>query len=424
MIRRLLVVVTSFLLASLVSAQVAAEWGQCGGVGWTGPTTCTSGSTCTVSNPDYSQCVPGSNGGSSVTQPTPGFATKVGYFFVHFYDRQPAIFAHLSNGNNPLSYKTLNGDRAILVPTLGTKAVRDPHLVSAPDDSKHFIIGTDLDIVAINSDWNQATRRGSRSLHIWESTDLVNWGNYRLVEVMGPTAGMAWAPESVWDPDRGAFFVHWASRTYAASDTTHSGTASLDQIWYAHTNDFRTFTTPQVYIGGIPVIDLTILPLGGNRFARFYKDETVSRIVEEISNNGLLGTWLRVDVGYILPGRAIRINSGYSVIGRGSRVNSGYSVIERARVDSGYSLFGTALRVGSANLGAEGPLVFQDNQNSNTVHLFVDDYNTAKGYIAYQTNNITSGSWTTASGLPALVKHGVVKPVTQAQYNAIQSKWP
>ncbi|KAL0067438.1 hypothetical protein AAF712_005425 [Marasmius tenuissimus] len=378
MIRRLLVVGTSFLLAGLASAQVAAEWGQCGGLGWTGPTTCASGSTCTVSNPYYSQCIPGGNGGSGGTEPaTPGLATKTGYFFVHFYDRQPAIFAHLSNGNNPLSYKTLNGDRAILVPTLGTKAVRDPHLVSAPDDSKHFIIGTDLDIVAINSDWNQATRRGSRSLHIWESTDLVNWGNYRLVEVIGPTAGMAWAPESVWDPDRGAFFVHWASRTYAASDTTHSGTASQDQIWYAYTNDFRTFTTPQVYIGGsIPVIDLTILPLGGNKFARFYKDETVSRIPEEISNNGLFGTWTRVGSGYI------------------------------------------------TNTGTEGPLVFQDNQNSNTVHLFVDDYNNAKGYIAYQTNNITSGSWTTASGLPALVKHGVVKPVTQAQYNAIQSKWP
>lgn len=35
---------------------------------------------------------------------------------IHFYDRQPAIFAHLSNGNNPTSFRTLNGDNAILVP--------------------------------------------------------------------------------------------------------------------------------------------------------------------------------------------------------------------------------------------------------------------------------------------------------------------
>ncbi|KAK1228484.1 hypothetical protein PQX77_008463 [Marasmius sp. AFHP31] len=378
MIRRLLVAGTSFLLAGLASGQVAAEWGQCGGIGWTGPTTCASGSTCTVSNPYYSQCIPGGNGGSGGTQPTtPGLATKTGYFFVHFYDRQPAIFAHLSNGNNPLSYKTLNGDRAILVPTSGTKAVRDPHLVSAPDDSRHFIIGTDLDIVGINNDWNRATRQGSRAIHIWESTDLVNWSNYRLVNVMGATAGMVWAPEAVWDPDRGAYLVHWASRTYAASDTGHTGTASRDQIWYAYTNDFRTFTTAQIYINAnVPVIDLTILPLGGSSYARFIKDENVNKIYQENSNNGLFGTWTRIGSGYV------------------------------------------------TNTVTEGPLVFQDNQTPSTIRLFLDAYTTQKQYVPFHTSSIASGSWTQDSGLPALLKHGVVKPVTQAQYDAIQSKWP
>lgn len=33
------------------------KWGQCGGIGWTGPTACVSGSTCTVSNQYYSQCL-------------------------------------------------------------------------------------------------------------------------------------------------------------------------------------------------------------------------------------------------------------------------------------------------------------------------------------------------------------------------------
>ncbi|KAF5377695.1 hypothetical protein D9615_005239 [Tricholomella constricta] len=36
----------------------AGAYGQCGGTGWTGPTTCVSGYTCTYSNPYYSQCVP------------------------------------------------------------------------------------------------------------------------------------------------------------------------------------------------------------------------------------------------------------------------------------------------------------------------------------------------------------------------------
>ncbi|KAL4260847.1 Endo-1,4-beta-xylanase [Pleurotus pulmonarius] len=35
----------------------AAHWGQCGGQGWSGPTVCESGYTCTALNPYYSQCL-------------------------------------------------------------------------------------------------------------------------------------------------------------------------------------------------------------------------------------------------------------------------------------------------------------------------------------------------------------------------------
>jgi hypothetical protein len=42
----------------------AAVYYQCGGQGWTGPTCCVS-STCTYSNPYYSQCVPSGSGSSS-----------------------------------------------------------------------------------------------------------------------------------------------------------------------------------------------------------------------------------------------------------------------------------------------------------------------------------------------------------------------
>jgi len=45
-------------LAQLSSAQ-SPVWGQCGGTGWGGPTTCASGSVCTYSNQYYSQCIPG-----------------------------------------------------------------------------------------------------------------------------------------------------------------------------------------------------------------------------------------------------------------------------------------------------------------------------------------------------------------------------
>jgi len=44
--------------ASAFAATVPA-YGQCGGQGWTGGTTCVSGYTCTYSNPYYSQCLAG-----------------------------------------------------------------------------------------------------------------------------------------------------------------------------------------------------------------------------------------------------------------------------------------------------------------------------------------------------------------------------
>ncbi|KAJ3552043.1 hypothetical protein NM688_g4366 [Phlebia brevispora] len=42
---------------SAPTGTTVAEWGQCGGIGWTGGTVCASGFTCTVLNPYYSQCL-------------------------------------------------------------------------------------------------------------------------------------------------------------------------------------------------------------------------------------------------------------------------------------------------------------------------------------------------------------------------------
>ncbi|KAL5485662.1 hypothetical protein ACEPAI_6703 [Sanghuangporus weigelae] len=58
-----LVVLAAFI--SVGSAQQAV-WGQCGGIGWTGPTTCVAGTFCSYQNDWYSQCVPG----TSTTGPT------------------------------------------------------------------------------------------------------------------------------------------------------------------------------------------------------------------------------------------------------------------------------------------------------------------------------------------------------------------
>ncbi|TDL15675.1 CEL4a mannanase [Rickenella mellea] len=64
--------ITAGLVALSVISLTAAQqvvYGQCGGIGWTGPKTCVAGSVCTVSNPYYSQCLPGSAPPASSTKP-------------------------------------------------------------------------------------------------------------------------------------------------------------------------------------------------------------------------------------------------------------------------------------------------------------------------------------------------------------------
>jgi beta-xylosidase len=45
--------------SSSSSGATQSEWGQCGGIGWTGPTVCAAPYTCQVGNPWYSQCLSG-----------------------------------------------------------------------------------------------------------------------------------------------------------------------------------------------------------------------------------------------------------------------------------------------------------------------------------------------------------------------------
>ncbi|KAI1862583.1 uncharacterized protein JN550_010108 [Neoarthrinium moseri] len=59
-------------LVSLATAAGAQQtlWGQCGGIGWTGATTCVSGAVCQYSNDYYSQCVPGTASTTARTSTT------------------------------------------------------------------------------------------------------------------------------------------------------------------------------------------------------------------------------------------------------------------------------------------------------------------------------------------------------------------
>jgi cellulose 1,4-beta-cellobiosidase len=87
-------------LLSILPAYVAAQsgaYGQCGGTGWSGATSCVSGYSCTYSNPYYSQCLPGGSG--STTTPSSGGGGGGTTTVPHSTSSAPATSATPSAGN-------------------------------------------------------------------------------------------------------------------------------------------------------------------------------------------------------------------------------------------------------------------------------------------------------------------------------------
>ena len=101
--------------------------------------------------------------------------TYVGYLISTFSDKTPAVQWHLSKGNDPGAYTFINRGQPVLRSTVGTKAVRDVFLATNSARDEWFMICTDLDVMAPGFSWDRVTRRGSRSMVVWRSKNLVDW---------------------------------------------------------------------------------------------------------------------------------------------------------------------------------------------------------------------------------------------------------
>ncbi|TDZ67393.1 hypothetical protein CTRI78_v003036 [Colletotrichum trifolii] len=313
------------------------------------------------------------------TNPVPRQTSSfVGYLISTFSDPNPKVQFHLSNGNSASSFKFLNKGQPVLTSTVGTRAVRDVYLTTNSARSEWYIIATDLDINAAGFNWDKATRTGSRGIVVWKSTNLVDWSAPSLRIVEADTAGMVWAPSAVWDDAKAHWYVFWASRHYRSTDTAHTGTATLDRIRYTATKDFVTFSPARDYVAlaDTPLIDQEFQYLGTpGAYARFLKNETTNQVYQEVTANGVFGTWRRIP---------------------------GYVRNESPR---------------------EGPASFADNKTPGLYHLLLDDYTQ---YVPFQTSNIQSPSWqaSSTSGFPAGLKHGSVTPLTQKEWDALNSRFP
>lgn len=215
-----------------------------------------------------------------------------GYLMAHFTGESAnGEQIYLARSDDGLHWTDLNNGSPVLVSTVGTRGVRDPVLVRSPAGDRYWLIATDLRI-ASGTSWDDAANRGSTSIVVWESGDLVNWSSPRLLNVAGgiPGAGNAWAPEAIHDPATGDYVLYWATNSTVNGIKKH-------RIWYARTGDFRAVTTPRIYIdrpGAEGLIDTQIIEVpegtGGWRYYRASRDDQIT--IE--ASNSILGSWTRL----------------------------------------------------------------------------------------------------------------------------------
>jgi len=204
----------------------------------------------------------------------------MGYLFVHFIGEQEngeQIYFSLSQDG--LHWQDQNAGNPVLYSRIGEQGVRDPFLVTDDKRQKYYLIATDLCIGA-GKGWDETQYQGSKDIIVWESPDLVHWGEARSITVGVEDAGCVWAPESIYDREKGQFFVFWASMVKIPGEDS-----AKQRIYGAYTKDFCDFTEPFLYCeADNHLIDMTIVEENG-WYYRFIKDETTKNIRMDRSRN-------------------------------------------------------------------------------------------------------------------------------------------
>lgn len=309
------------------------------------------------------------------------------YFFGYFAgegysDGEQIYFAASEDG---IGWNDLNGNKPVLTSDKGEKGVRDPFLIRSPEGDKFYMIATDLKINGGNG-WGAAQTAGSQSLMVWESNDLVNWSDMRMVEVSASiNAGCTWAPEATYDPITGEYIVYWASKTSADN-------YGKQIVYYAKTRDFYSFTEPKKFIEkNESSIDTTVI----------YNDKE--------------------DMYY-----RYTKNEGGKTNEQGAKTKSIF--IEKSR-----TLLGEWTPVGSESLNAnqwvEGPTIFKfnaDDSENDQWCLLVDNFG-GIGYYPLLTNDLASGEFTRPDDathlMPSRARHGTPIRITREEYDAVMAKW-
>ena len=320
------------------------------------------------------------------------------YLFVHFIgtestpEQEQIYFSVSEDGRN---WSILNVGKPVLISNVGERGARDHFIIRSADGTHFYIMATDLSIyhrMQVNEErtaWRQCTNAfgdnpnpGNRSMVIWESDNLVDWSQARIVQVAPKEAGCFWAPKAIWDKEKQAYMVVGASKM-------PEDDYGWLRLYRTYTTDFQTFSEPELYL------DLSLHPRKADeadfekkhvfdctfmewedRYYRFYKTDHIQMDTAD----SLSGIWNPV------PTNIHHIATNH-----------------------------------------EGPTICRENEKDSWL-LMLDNLTTRGGYQPFVTENLSEGQFvsaTTENTFPENVKyrHGSLLPITQEEYHRLMEKF-
>lgn len=306
------------------------------------------------------------------------------YLFVHFKEKTTPDGEQMYFGlsRDGLHWEDVGGGNPVLWCYYGTKGARDFTIVRDRIGGRFVILATDLSVAygmrqyGQQNFWEMAGNHGSACLSIWESEDLVNWSEQRLIDFSGNGFGCVWAPDVIFDEQQQNYVLHWSSGIPA------DGTGKK-RIYYSRTADFKQFTRPEILYGpeSDDVIDSAMYEEDGKYYLFVKSYGPDSHGVIELCSDSITGPFARV---------------------------KGYHLHEAA--DSTKYEAPTCLRLPDGRWC-----------------LFLDYYGAAgaaQGYVPFIADSLAQGNFVRSDAecsFPYRFKHGTVLPITEEEYERIKT---
>ena len=201
------------------------------------------------------------------------------YLFTFFNDPTHSLFMAISYDG--YTFTAVNNGKPIISgdSIAEQRGIRDPHIYRAPN-GKFYIAMTDLHVFGRQrglrtTQWERPDKYGwgnNRGLVLMASDDLIHWTHHEArLDLLFPEQfgelGCAWAPQTIWNQEKGKPMVYFTIRQQPGGRT---------KLYYSYADEaFTTLETePQLLFEypdeKIQVLDADICPMPDGRYFMTY----------------------------------------------------------------------------------------------------------------------------------------------------------